>query len=247
MKYLQNPKTTTFQFCTVEEAEMAVIVRNMKPKRSTGHDEISNKLLKELWPSLSKPVTFLINDCLQREYFPQEWKVAKIVPIFKKGDPTIANNYRPISLLCCLSKILEKIVDSQIRSYMNRNGFFYTHQYGFRAGYQCAHAITKFCSRIHNDRKNKEATAAIFLNIRKAFDCVDFDILYDKLEYYGIPSKFFKSYLTNRLHYTEIKGSRSPKARMAIGLPQGGVICPLLFTIFLLSLFLCPVIFLNFI
>jgi hypothetical protein len=172
-----------------------------------------------------------------KQYFPQEWKTAKVVPVFKKGDPTLQNNYRPISLLCCISKLLEKIVESQVRSYMDRNGYFYTHQYGFRAGYQCAHAIIKFVSRVLGDRKEKASTAAIFLDIRKAFDCVSHYILYEKLEYYGIPSKFFRSYLGNRLHFTEIMGKSSTKARLSIGLPQGGVMSPLLFSIFVTDIY----------
>jgi hypothetical protein len=233
LEFLNNPKSTKFSFHPVTKTEIGKIVSNMDAKNSTGIDNLSNKIMKEIWPQISTAITIIINDCLTREYFPQEWKTAKICAIYKKGDPTDKNNYRPIALLCCLSKVLEKCVDTQVRSYMNRHGYFYTHQYGFRAGYQCPHAILKFCSEILESRNIKAPIVSLFLDIRKAFDSMSFNILFDKLEYYGIPPKFFKSYLTNRMHFTEVQGARSTKARQKIGVPQGSVLGPLLFTIFM--------------
>ncbi len=230
---MQNSKNTTFAFQEVTDTEVLDIIKGLKAKKSAGHDNISNNLIKSVLVDIYTEITFVINYCLQNEYFPSMWKVSRVTPLFKKGDRTNITNYRPISLLPCISKILEKVVDKQVRTYMSVHGYFADDQYGFRAGHQCAHAVARVVSILEKARRNKEVSCAIFCDLRKAFDTISHSTLYDILSYYGINTNFFKSYLTNRLQFVQINDKKSKKMRINYSVPQGSILGPLLFSIYI--------------
>ena len=211
--------------------------RKLKSKTTTGHDEISTKLLKETIPIITDPITHIINMSLSAGIVPDDMKVAKVIPIFKSSDPKLLKNYRPISLLTAFSKLLEKIMYDKVISYLNANKLLYEHQYGFRSGHSTIHPIIHLlnhCSEATN-KPNPDYTLAIFCDLSKAFDVIDHRILLQKLSAYGIRglvNKWFASYLTDRCQYVHFETNSSSRQVISCGVPQGSILGPLLYLIF---------------
>ena len=222
-----------FQFRPVTESEIFKIINGMKPKMSYGENGLSNKLLKHLIIELTYPLTTLINISLENNYVPSSWKVGKIIPILKSGEKNLCTNYRPISLLSTLSKVIEKVVDMQIRGYLESNELIYRHQYGFRKSHETTHAVIDFTNFIYKARELGELSLSIGLDCKKAFDTCDHEILLEKIDQLGLPKDWFKSYLTERNQYVYLDGTSSPKRLITTGVPQGSILGPLLFIIYI--------------
>ena len=211
--------------------------RKLKSKTTTGHDEISTKLLKETIPIITDPITHIINMSLSAGIVPDDMRVAKVIPIFKSSDPKLLKNYRPISLLTAFSKLLEKIMYDKVISYLNANKLLYEHQYGFRSGHSTIHPIIHLlnhCSEATN-KPNPDYTLAIFCDLSKAFDVIDHRILLHKLSAYGIRglvNKWFASYLTDRCQYVHFETKSSSRQVISCGVPQGSILGTLLYLIF---------------
>lgn len=227
---------TRFQFKAINEIQVEKIIRNLKPKYSSGYDNISSVLLKLSGGALIKPLTAIINQSLSNGIFPYKLKIAKVIPIFKKDDFHLVNNYRPISLLPAISKVFEKVVHNQLMSYFLENNLFYDHQYGFREGFSTELALTEFVDRISTILDKRQIPFAIYMDLSKAFDTLDHSILLSKLQHYGINNnelKWFSSYLTNRTQYVEINEVTSDMCTIQTGVPQGSILGPLLFLIYI--------------
>ena len=210
----------------------------MKPKLSSGEDFISTKLLKEIAPVIITPLHYLINLSLETGFVPSEMKLAKVVPVFKEGNCHEYTNYRPISLLNSFSKLLEKIVSKQLIRFLHINQIIYKHQYGFRAGHSTSHSVLHLTDEIYKTLNQKPSgkTLTVFIDLKKAFDTVDHKILLEKMDIYGIRDSanlWFKNYLYDREQFVSINGIQSEKKKIRCGVPQGSVLGPLLFLLFI--------------
>ena len=237
-EFLGERIVSEFVFAQVTPQSLLDTAKKLKSKNSFGPDNSSSKLLKEILPVISNPLCYLYNLSFQTGFIPNRFKIAKVVPVYKAGDRHLFTNYRPISLLSSLSKLLEKIVAKQIYAFLYTNNILYEHQYGFRKAHSTTHAVLQFLHNIHGalNKNVPEYTLGIFLDLKKAFDTVDHKILLDKLEHYGfrgISNIWFQNYLGNRFQYVTIEGVDSTKREIRHGVPQGSVLGPLLFILFI--------------
>ncbi len=235
-KYLTLNYNHNFNFKDIEEATVNQIINNLAPKTSLGFDGISTKLVKTIKDALIKPITIIINQMLNTGIFPEKLKIAKITPIHKKDDDCLFTNYRPISLLPAISKIFEKVIFKQLYEFFQKNKLFYYSQYGFRTEHSTEFAALEVIDRILVEMDKNDIPINIYLDLSKAFDTLDHDILIDKLNYYGIRGvalKLFRSYLTNRKQFVEIDETQSETLTIQTGVPQGSILGPLLFIIYM--------------
>ena len=219
------------------QEELMKVAKNLKTKSSQGFDNLSTFIIQKTLKEVAAPLTHIFNQSFLMGVFPDQMKIAKIVPVFKAGNKKILNNYRPISILPAFSKILEKLVSIRLIHFLESQNILYEHQYGFRQNYSTIHPILHLLNDIStaNDNKSKDITLAIFLDMSKAFDTISHDILIHKLEHYGIRGickDWFASYLTNRSQYTEINGHKSTYLNISTGVPQGSILGPILFLIY---------------
>ena len=191
------------------------------------------KLIKSLKEYLSRPLSLVINQSFCNGIFPDKLKIAKITPLFKKGDESIVDNYRPISVLPALSKIFEKIAFIQLYDYFNMNKLLYRGQYGFRKGHSTE--LASIDNIIHKLDQDKLAIS-IYLDLSKGFDTLDHDILLHKLSFYGVHGtalNWFQSYISDRIQYVQIEDRVSSPLPISIGVPHGSILGPLLFIIYI--------------
>ena len=223
-----------FDYPTAEE--IIKHIQNLKPKSSSGYDQISSKLLKEIGPIISQHLCLIINQSLCTGIFLDRLKLAKVIPLFKKGDKLLFENYRPISLLTAISKIFECVVFNQLYDHITKHNLSFVGQYGFRKRHSTEYAALELVDRISNGLDNRNLPISIFLDLSKAFDTLDHQILLHKLYHYGIRNSalnWFSSYLTNRLQYIDIDGTKSKSHPLSTGVPQGSILSPLLFIIYI--------------
>ncbi len=229
-----NPNTIFLNPCTVEE--VIEIIGKFSSGKASGPFSIPTNLLKEFRHLFANPLVIIINKSLEEGCFPNLLKLAIVCPIFKKNDRTNCANYRPISLLSNIGKLFEKIVYNRIEKFIEDSKLIYDLQFGFRKKYSTNHALLSITEKIRENLDSKKFSCGVFVDLEKAFDTVNHSILISKLENYGIrgnANNWISSYLGNRAQQVSLDGVLSAKANITCGVPQGSILGPLLFTIYI--------------
>jgi len=217
--------------------EINKIIHSLKCNDSYGYDEIISRILKISAPYVLSPLTYIFNKVLSTGIFPERLKFSEVTPLLKKGDITEFSNYRPISLLTSLSKITEKIIFKRLYNYLNDNNILVGDQYGLREKLSTETLLNNELSS--SDRRN--LVGGLFCDLQKAFDCVNHEILLAKMKFYGISgtaNKLMESYLENRYQRVSVNNSKPNKlsskwVQVKHGVPQGSILGPLLFLIYI--------------
>ena len=230
-----------WEFKETNVTELIKVIDSILPKSSSGFDLLSNRMLKKEKHKFSRLLIDLINETIKGRVFPEVLKTAKVIPIFKKGDKSNLNNYRPISLLPVLSKILEKIINKQITSKLDEFHLIDDNQYGFRTGHSTEDAVIKFIDLIEKTKQTHRHVISIHIDVSKAFDSCNHDILTAKLRRIGMCGKsleLMKSYLNNRVQELWLENDCGGRFVINIGVGQGTVLGPTLFKIYIMDMYL---------
>jgi len=234
--YLKTSYSNSFALYPTDSNEIINIVSDLQNKMSSGFDEIPVKILKLCINSISDPLSTIINSSMQTGTFPDMLKIARVCPLFKGGDKKCIQNYRPISILSSFSKVFEKIIFRRLLKYLDFNNILCGSQYGFRKGYSTYMSLIEMYHKVSEAIDRNEYCIGVFIDLAKAFDTLDHKILLAKLEHYGVRGlalQWFKSYLSDRKQYVIINGVSSELKNVSFGVPQGSILGPLLFILYI--------------
>ena len=223
-----------FEHTTHEE--IVKLIRELKLNKAAGSDGINSYIIKKTQYLIAPVLLRLFNKSMDTGIFPNALKIASIIPLHKGGSKTEATNYRPISLLPIFAKLFEKVIKHRLTTHLDENNIITDNQFGFRKSYSTELAVTEIQNTLLQNLDNNKITCTIFLDLAKAFDSVNHSILIKKLERYGIrgkPLQLLRSYLLNRQHLTKLNGIESDMKLLNIGVPQGSVLGPIFFLLFI--------------
>ena len=234
--YLKNPNEHSLFLSETTPGEVAKIISNLGANKASDIYGNSNKFLKMGGETATEIIVILFNQSIAQGVFPQPLKNAKVIPCHKGDSILEMSNYRPISLLPIFSKVFEKLMYTRVIAFINKHKILYKNQFGFQSNMCTEYAVNSLINNVTKCLENQETGICIFLDFAKAFDTVNHDILLKKLEYYGIrgiAQNWFKSYLSNRMQGTDIGGIQSSLNYIKCGVPQGSVLGPLLFLLYI--------------
>ena len=225
----------------LNEKEFKKAFDSLKPNKSSGFDEINPNVVRCSYGELFYPLFHICKQSIKFGIFPDKMKIAKIKPVFKSGETEIVSNYRPISILPVFSKLLERIMYNRLYSHVTSNNLLYEKQFGFQNKCSTEYAILQLAKEIYSSFNENEYTLGIFIDLSKAFDTVNHNILLTKLKYFGLTEdciNWFKSYLSNRKQYIFYGDrKRSSSETINCGVPQGSILGPLLFLLYVNDLY----------
>ena len=235
-EYLFNKCKNSFFIEPVTKFDVEAEIKNLNSQKSPGYDGISIKIIKTVANEISEPLSHVFNLTFLSGTIPDSLKIALVTPIFKDNETNEFKNYRPISVITCFSKILEKLMYRRLIKFIEKNKILTKHQYGFRENRSTELAIIELTDRITKAIDKGEYTYGIFLDLSKAFDTINHKILIQKLEHYGIrgiAQLWFENYLTNRKQIVKYNDVRSKEMIIKTGVPQGSILGPILFLLYI--------------
>ena len=231
-----NVNNNKFSFSPIDCSIVFSHLNKLCRSKATGLDNISVKIIRECADLISVSLCDLFNKSLVSGIFPDDWKCARVIPLFKQGEPSDLNNYRPISVISVIAKVFERIIYDQLYNFLTNEDIISNHQSGFRSLHSTVTALLEATDNWAFNIDHGNVNAVVFLDLKKAFDTVDHDILLSKMNLYGIQGTaldWFKSYLTNRTQRCLVNGSLSRICSLKCGVPQGTILGPLLFLIYI--------------
>ena len=233
--YLTDSNLCSMFVSPITSDEICSTINSIKSK-SSNINSIPCSIFKLISSHISPVLAGLFNMSIEQGIFPEKFKEARVIPLFKSGKVEDMKNYRPISILPFLAKLFEKIMHSRILKFLNKNKIISSNQYGFQPKRGTTEALINLTNEVNDSFNDRQNMIATFIDFQKAFDTVSHDILLHKLYHYGFRGSlfnWFKSYLSNRSMYVDFNDSLSSKVYTNIGVPQGSVLGPLLFLIYI--------------
>ena len=231
-----RPTMSTFNFAPITECCVKEAIHSLKSPATNSLDKMSLRLLKLSSSVITAPLASLFNMSIATSTFPSSWKMAQVMPVYKKGSRQDIANYRPISLLPILSKVMEHAINTQLCDYLEACNLFHANQHGFRRRKSCCSALLALCSRLFTAKNNGQFTAMASLDFSRAFDTIDHNILLMKLAKFSMSSSvvaWFKSYLADRQQYVLYNGTLSDMLPVTHGVPEGSILGPVLFLVYI--------------
>ena len=240
--YLKGSFMDSFVLRPTSPDEVVQITKAFSSKRSFGVDFIPVSIMKQCIDPVAEVLSHIVNVSFSSGQFPDELKIAKVCPVFKGGTKSSFSNYRPISVLPSFSKIFEKIMYNRLESYILYKNILINNQYGFRHLHSTYMAMLDMVNKVTESIENREVSIGIFIDLSKAFDTLNHNILLSKLEHYGIrgiPLLWLKDYLTNRKQFVCYNSASSLMRPITCGVPQGSILGPLLFILYVNDIVNC--------
>ena len=235
LKNILRNRTSEFSLTCVHPEEVKKIILNLKNSKSCGVDTIDTYTIKLMVDEILPAVTHIVNLSIQQAVFPSLYKIAKVIPLHKKADPLLPQNYRPVAILCILSKVIERVIFLQIVNFMNSNDLFHPNHHGFRAHHSPTSAMVQMYDTWVQAVDKGDLTGVCMLDMSAAFDVVDHPILLSKLKLYGFDANslsWIENYLSGRTQAVYVDGALSPFLPVKVGVPQGSILGPLFYVLF---------------